>query len=319
MLQDLLNKQQKYLNYFFEQVDLLAAQHLIDLMLSCKGTLIFTGVGKSGFIAEKIAATLTSTGTKAIFLSPTNALHGDIGIVTSNDLFIIVSKSGESEELLQLIPYLRNRAIPIVSLLCNANSRLARASDTVVILPIQKELCPFDLLPTTSTAAQMIFGDLLAVALMQAKNFSLDEYANNHPAGRIGKRITLKVSDLMLKENAVPMCSVNDRVVDTLVELSDKKCGCVLIVDETKRLLGIFTDGDLRRALQTQGAKALDSLVSELMSISPKSISSTELAWKAVEEMEKDQKKPVSVLPVLDTQKKVIGIIKMHDIVQSGI
>lgn len=319
MLQDLLHKQQAYLNYFFQHVDLAAAQQLIDLMLACQGTLIFTGIGKSGFIAEKIAATLTSTGTKALYLSPANALHGDIGIVMPADLFVIVSKSGESDELLQLIPYLRNRKVHIASLVCNGNSRLAKASDTIVVLPIQKELCPFDLLPTTSTAAQMIFGDLLAVALMQEKKFSLDEYANNHPAGRIGKRITLKVSDLMLKEQSIPMCGATDRIVDTLVELSDKKCGCVLVVDETKKLLGIFTDGDLRRALQNRGAEALDAPVSAMMSTSPKSISPQELAWKAVEEMEKDQKKPVAVLPVLDAQQKVIGIIKMHDIVQSGL
>ncbi len=319
MLKELLQKQQQYLDFFFQRIELVKAEELLKRMLACTGTIILSGVGKSGLVAEKIAVTLTSTGTKALYLSPTNALHGDIGIVHPNDLFIMLSKSGESEELLQLVPYLRNRKVHIASIVCNPHSRLSKASDSNVVLPLEKELCPFDLVPTTSTAIQSIFGDLLAVALMQEKRFGLEEYANNHPAGRIGKRITLKVSDLMLKDRDVPLCSRNDRIMDILVELSDKKCGCILVVDEMKKLLGIFTDGDLRRSLQSHGPAALDATVDSVMSCSPKWITPHELAWKAVEVMEADQKRPVAVLPVVNEEKKVLGLIKMHDIVQSGL
>lgn len=319
MLQDLLQNQKRYLDHFFQNVDLQSVEKLLKQMLQCTGNIIFSGIGKSGLVAEKIAVTMTSTGTKAIYLSPINALHGDIGIVRKEDLFVMISKSGETEELLHLIPYLRNRGVHIVSVVCKPNGRLTKASDSTVVLPLEKELCPFDLAPTTSTAIQMIFGDLLAVALMHEKKFGIDDYANNHPAGSIGKRVTLRVSDLMLKDKDIPMCGLKDRIVDVLVELSNKKCGCILVVDELKKLLGIFTDGDLRRTLQSYGATALDTPIQTVMTTTPKSITPTELAWKAVEVMEGDQKRPITVLPVLGPEKEVLGIIKMHDIVQSGL
>ncbi|MFA6916265.1 MAG: KpsF/GutQ family sugar-phosphate isomerase [Parachlamydiales bacterium] len=319
MLKDLIKKQQKYIDHFFQHVDLVQAQHLVDLILECQGTVIFSGVGKSGIIAEKIAMTLTSTETKSLFLPPTNALHGDIGIVKANDLFVVLSKSGESEELLHLVPFLRMRGVRIVGVLCNAASRLAKICDTVVILPLEKELCPFDLVPTTSTAIQMIFGDLLAVALMQEKDFSMDQYAHNHPAGRIGKRLKVKVSDLMLKDKEIPVCKHEDKIVDILVELSNKRCGCILIIDENRTLQGIFTDGDLRRTLQSYGPQALDTNVGAVMSTKPRWINPDELAWKAVQLMESDPQKPITVLAVLDSSHQVLGVIKMHDIVQSGI
>lgn len=319
MLQQLLKNQQKYIDYFFQHVDLKSAEKLLQHMLSCKGTIIFCGVGKSGIIAEKIALTMTSTGTKALFLSPTNALHGDIGIVRAEDLFIMISRSGETDELLQLVPFLRNRKVTIACIVCTEENRLSRATDMTVVLPLEKELCPFDLLPTTSTAIQMIFGDLLAVSLMQSKQFSIEEYAQNHPGGKIGKRIALKVSDLMLKESDIPTCSLNAPIVDILVELSEKRCGCILIVDELKRLLGIFTDGDLRRTIQAYGAQALETPIGKVMSTTPRSISPEELAWKALHVMEADQKRPITVLPVLDEKKEVVGLIKMHDLVQAGV
>lgn len=319
MLKDLIKKQQSYIDYFFQNVDLAQAQALIDQILECQGTVILSGVGKSGIVAEKIAVTLTSTETKALFLPPTNALHGDIGIVKPEDLFIVISKSGESEELLHLVPFLRMRGVKIIGLLCNSTSRLAKICDTVVILPLEKELCPFDLVPTTSTAIQMIFGDLLTVALMEEKGFSMDQFAYNHPAGRIGKRLKVKVADLMLKDKEIPTCKQDDRIVDILVELSNKRCGCILIINEQKQLQGIFTDGDLRRTLQSFGSQALDTTVGKVMSTTPRWINQEELAWKAVQLMENDPQKPITVLPVLDHTKQVLGIIKMHDIVQSGI
>lgn len=319
MLKELIKKQQSYIDYFFQKVDLTQTQHLVDLIAQCTGTILLSGVGKSGIIAEKIAVTLTSTHTRSLFLSPTNALHGDIGIVQPNDLFILLSKSGESEELLHLVPFLRMRGVHIVAIVCNPSSRLAKECDTMVVLPLEKELCLFDLVPTTSTAIQMIFGDLLVVALMEQKQFSMDQYALNHPAGRIGKRLKTKVSDLMLRDNQIPVCKAEDRIIDILVELSNKRCGCILIVDEQNQLSGIFTDGDLRRALQSHGSDALDILVGKVMTTTPRWINADELAWKAVQHMESDPQKPITVLPVLDESKRVLGVIKMHDIVQSGI
>jgi arabinose-5-phosphate isomerase len=319
MLADILENEKKYINYFFEHLDLEAAEAVLQCCYRCEGIIFFTGVGKSEVMAQKIASTLTSTGTRALFLAPTNALHGDIGILSDKDLFVILSKSGESEELLNLLPYIRNRGTTIISIVSNGNSHLAKSADLTVILPIEKELCPFDLAPTISAQAQIIFGDLLAVGLMKLKNFSLDEYAKNHPAGTIGKRITTRVSDLMISHASAPLCRPSDRVIDTLVELSKKRCGCVLIADEEHRLQGIFTDGDLGRALNAEGASILNQPISALMIKNPRSIAPEALAWKALQEMENDPHNPITVLAVTDPMQKILGLIKMHDIVQAGI
>ena len=318
MIKELFEKQKKSLEFFFEKVNLSEAEMFFEHLRNCQGVIFFTGVGKSGLIAEKIATTMTSIGTRAMYISPMNALHGDLGIISSQDIIVMLSKSGESDELLHLIPVLRNRSVKIASIVCQPKSRLAKASDVVMFLPIDQELCEFNLVPTSSTTVQIIFGDALAVALMNAKKFSLDQYASNHPAGRIGKRITLKVSDLMIRDEAIPLCLPTDHLINILVELSNKKCGSVLIVDQQKKLLGIFTDGDLRRSLQKYGPKALDMVMSDLMIKSPRQASPHQLAVEAMECMEYDQKKPITVLPVLEDEK-VVGIIKLHDILQSGI
>ncbi|HEV8052411.1 MAG TPA: KpsF/GutQ family sugar-phosphate isomerase [Parachlamydiaceae bacterium] len=319
MLKELLEKEREILNHFFDQINLSTAEKLFEILKECKGLIIVTGVGKSGLIAEKIAQTMTSTGSRAFFLSPTNAMHGDIGIVSKDDVFLMISKSGESEELLQMVPFLRNRGVMPIAIVNNANSRLAKACEFSVILPMEKELCPFDLVPTTSAVIQLIFGDVLAVALMSHKNFSLLEYAMNHPAGKIGRRLTLRVRDLMLKGDDVPLCKPADKLVDTLVELSNKRCGCVMIVDAQTKLLGIFTDGDLRRALQKLGSKILEATMLEVMTKTARFIQSAEMASQALTLMEADQQHPITVLPVIDEDQKVVGLIKMHDIVQSGL
>ncbi len=319
ILKDLLQAEQKYLNHFFESVDISSLENVLDVLAACKGLIIITGVGKSGLVAEKIAVTMTSTGSRALFLSPSNALHGDIGIINPDDVFIVISKSGESDEILHLIPFARNRGVKIIGMVSNTESRIAKAVDVVLQLTTEPELCPYDLAPTTSTTIQGIVGDVLAMALMKLKEFSLADFARSHPSGRIGRRMIIKVNELMLKGDDIPLCSPNDKLIDTLVELSNKKCGCVLIVDESKSLLGIFTDGDLRRSLQKNGAGALESQMRELMNQSARHIGPDELAWDALKTMEQDQKRPITVLPVLVDHKKVAGIIKMHDIVQSGI
>lgn len=319
MLKELLIQEKQSLDYFFDHINLEQADKLVDLILASKGVVVFTGVGKSGLVAEKIAVTMASTGSKAFYLSPTNALHGDMGMVDEHDIFIVISKSGESDELLTLIPAIRNKKAKIIGVMSNENSRLARAVDMAIVLPLNKELCPFNLVPTISTTIQMIFGDLLAIAIMSKKNFSLDQYALNHPAGRIGKRITLRVKDLMLQASDLPLCSPKVTLQEVLVELSNKKCGCIMITNEQRQLKGIFTDGDLRRALQNHGPQALEKSMDELMVNSAKHVSPDILAWDAMKLMEEDQKKPITVLPVILEDQTIVGLIKMHDIVQSGL
>lgn len=314
----LFSMQKELITAFFEQLDFHEVNLFFDKLASCQGVVVLAGVGKSGIIAQKIATTLVSTGTRALQLSPMDALHGDLGVVSDRDLLVLLSKSGESDELLSLIPSARNKGAQILALVCNPKSRLAKAADLFVHLPMTKELCPFDLAPTTSAILQLIFGDVMAVALMKAKGFSLDQYARNHPAGRIGKRITLRVKDLMLAGEAVPLCRPDQTLGDLLADLSDKRCGCLLVVDAKQQLLGIFTDGDLRRSLQQHREGVLDTPISELMTPAARTISSDVLAWEAVKMMESDQKRPITTLPVVD-DGRVVGLIKMHDLLQTGL
>lgn len=319
MLKELFEKERSSLNNFFDSLDIEAAEKFFQLVKESKGLIILTGVGKSGLIAEKIAVTLTSTGSRAFFLSPSNALHGDIGIVSKEDVFIMISKSGESDELLQMVPFLRNKGVKLIAMVNRPNSRLEKACDHTIVLPFEKELCPYDIVPTTSTVTQMLFGDVIAIALMAYKKFSLAEFAMNHPAGKLGRQLTLRVKDLMLTGKDIPIAVPEAKLVESLVELSNKRCGCVLIIDPEKYLLGIFTDGDLRRALQKYGPKALEKTMKELMTTAPRQIADTEMALDALTLMEADQKHPITTLPVIDGSKKICGIIKMHDIVQSGL
>jgi arabinose-5-phosphate isomerase len=318
MLKNLFDQQRRYLNYFFDHIDIEKADAFLNTCLKCSGLIVLTGVGKSGIIAEKIATTLISTGTKALYLPPTNFLHGDLGIITAEDLFILISKSGETGELLNLIPFARQKKARLLGIVSNPQSRLARECDISVCLPVEKELCPFDLAPTTSTQAQLIFGDVLSVALMNAKSFSINDYALNHPSGSIGKKMTLAVSDIMMHGDHIPLCHPQDKLKEVLVDLSNKKCGCLLIVNEEKNLLGIFTDGDLRRALQVEGSSVLEKNMEHLMTPSAIAISKNLLAWDAMKIMQKDPKRWVMVVPVVEDEK-VVGLVRMHDIVQAGL
>lgn len=311
-------EQRKYLNYFFDHLDMQKAEEILQKFLSCTGSLIFTGVGKSGIIAQKLVMTLLSIGTKAFFLPPIDALHGDLGILNEKDLFIVLSKSGETDELVRLIPHVRKKRAQIISFVSNLSSRIAESSDLSICLPLLKELCPFNLAPTTSTTLQLIVGDVLAIAMMKKKNFTLDEFALNHPAGMIGKKITLHVSDIMLKQDKIPFCKPSSRLIDVLCELSEKRCGCLLVVNEEKNLLGIFTDGDLRRSLQNHGTQVLEKPILELMTPSARWTEKNRLAIDAMKQMEEDPKRLITVLPVLENSK-VVGLLRMHDILQAGL
>jgi arabinose-5-phosphate isomerase len=318
MLKTLFEDQRHLLDYFFDRIDFSLAENVLQKLLSMKGVAVLSGVGKSGHIAQKIATTFLSTGTKSVFLSPGNALHGDIGFVSSDDVFMAFSKSGESQELLELIPHIQKKGASTIAIVSHQNSRLAKVCETSIFLPIQRELCPFDLAPTTSTAAQLIFGDCMAIALMKAKNFSIADFAANHPAGLLGRKITLKVSDLMLKGEDIPICQPEDKLIQVLHELSGKRCGCLLVVDEERFLQGIFTDGDLRRAIETKGAEVLQMPLFSLMTRSPNIISANCLVMQAMKQMEEDPARLITVLPVVENNK-VQGILRMHDILQAGL
>jgi arabinose-5-phosphate isomerase len=315
MLKKLFADQRQYLNHFFDSLDPIQTQKVYDKLLECRGVIILSGVGKSGHIAEKIATTFLSTGTRSFYLAPANALHGDIGFVSPQDLFLCFSKSGGSQELIDLLPHVQKKGAATIAVVSTPHSKLAKMADLSIVLPIQREICPYDLAPTTSTAAQLIFGDCLAVALMQAKKFSVGDFAANHPGGSLGRKITFKVADLMLKDSDIPLCRPTDQLLDVLHELSLKRCGCLLVADEKGTLKGIFTDGDLRRAIQSKGPDALGKPISELMTASPKSISPDQLAFEAVKKMEEDPARLITVLPVLE-QGRVVGLIRMHDILQ---
>ncbi len=319
MLKELLDNGKLHIDHFFHNLDLEEAEKLVNTLEQCQGTLFFSGIGKSEAMAKKIAVTMTSTGTRALFMGATNALHGDIGILSSNDIFILLSKGGESEELVNLVPFIRNRGVKTIAIVSDGSSRLSRICDMSITLPLSRELCPFNLVPTTSMQIQMIFGDLLTIALMKRKNFSLGQYAENHPSGKIGRRITKKVEDLMLQGSALPLCQPDDKIHSVIMELSKKHCGCVLIVDFDKTLKGIFTDGDLGRALSKHGPEILSLPISELMHPLPRSISKKNLAWEALQMMESDPAYPITVLAVIDDNNTVEGLIKMHDILQAGI
>lgn len=318
MLTEIFEEQRRYISYFFDHLDIAQIERLLQKCQQSRGCIFLTGVGKSGIVAEKIAMTLVSTGTKAFFLPALNFLHGDIGIVDKDDLVILFSKSGETEELLDLLPHLKKRDATTCAVVSNSLSRLALQADLSIVLPVEKELCPFDLAPTTSTEVQLLFGDALAIALMKSKGISLQAYKENHPSGAIGKKTTLRVEDLMIRGAGIPFCTPQDRLVDVLVELSNKKCGCLVVTDEQQVLQGIFTDGDLRRSLQTFTPAVLEKSIQDVMTRSVSSISKDALAWEALKLMQKDPKKWHMVLPVVEGQK-VIGILRMHDIIHSGI
>ncbi len=318
MIKELFEEQQRHIGHFFAQLNISDAEKIFEACQKTSGLLILTGVGKSGLIAEKIAMTLISTGTKALYLPATNFLHGDIGIVTENDAVLLFSKSGETEELLHLLPFFQRRRAKTIAIISAEKSRLAQACDLAMMLPVEKELCPFDLAPTTSTEVQLLFGDALAIALMKAKGFTLNEYGENHPSGLIGKKILLKVDDLMMQGDQLPLCRMEDKLVDRLHELSSKKCGCLVVVDDSQNFLGIFTDGDLRRALQSKGASILESKIGDLMTHSALFIQQGVRAVEAIQLMQRDSKKWIMMLPVLDNQK-VVGLLRMHDIVHAGL
>ena len=314
----LLQLEASALNRTSKQLDEEQAFKSIEILNSCLGKVIMTGVGKSGIVAKKIAATLTSIGTLAIYLHPCDALHGDFGIVTRADAVIMLSNSGETDELIAMIPHLKLRSVPIIGIFGNVKSTLARQADAVLDASVDREACPLNLAPTTSTTVALAIGDALAMTLVQMKGLTPEDFAFNHPAGRLGKRLTLKVSDLMHGTD-YPKLLPEAKWTDVVCALTQGGFGAVNIVDCQNYLLGIITDGDLRRWMMKMKTAELDNLIAkDMMTESPTVVAPESLAYDALQLMEKRQSQ-ISVLPVVDREQKSLGLIRLHDIVRSGL
>lgn len=294
-------------------------ERVVQLLAACKGKVVILGVGKSGIIAQKIAATMTSTGTGALYLHPSDALHGGIGIINSDDVVMILSNSGETDEIIEMLPYLKRRQVPLIALVGNLNSTLARRADAVIDGSIDQEACPLNLAPTTSTTVALALGDALAMTVMQVKGLTSDDFAVNHPAGQLGKRLTLTVADLMHSGANNPTIALGARWVDAVKGISAGGLGAVNVIDDAGRLAGIITDGDLRRAIQRSDPASLATLRSdELMTRRPAVAVPELLAYDALRLME-DRPSQISVLPVVDGDGVCVGLIRLHDIVRSGL
>lgn len=301
------------------RLDPSAVERVVDLLASCKGKVVILGVGKSGIIGQKIAATMTSAGTAALYLHPSDALHGGLGIVQPNDVVILLSNSGETEEIVAMLPYLKNRQVAIVAIVGNLNSTLARRADVVLDASVDKEACPLNLAPTTSTTVALAIGDALAMTVMKVKGLTSDDFAVNHPAGRLGKRLTLRVGDLMHRDGENPTIAVGSSWVEVVRAISKGGLGAVCVVDDAGRLAGIITDGDLRRAIEQTSHESLAELTcDDFMTRRPAVATPELLAYDALQLME-DRPSQISVLPVIDGEQKCVGLIRVHDIVRSGL
>ncbi|CAD6872931.1 KpsF/GutQ family sugar-phosphate isomerase [Methylomonas fluvii] len=285
------------------------------LLLACKGRVVVTGMGKSGHIAGKIAATLASTGTPAFFVHPGEASHGDLGMITRQDVVLALSNSGETEEILTILPIIKRLGVPLIALTGNPESALARFASVHINVAVEQEACPLGLAPTASTTAALVMGDALAVSLLETKGFTRDDFALSHPGGSLGKRLLLQVNDIMHRGSEVPVVTDSVLVSDALLEMTGKKLGMTAVVDGEGRVAGIFTDGDLRRMLE----KNLDvhaTRIAEVMTGPCKVIDVDMLAAEAMQIMES---KKINALLVVDSQQKLLGALNMHDLLRAGI
>jgi arabinose-5-phosphate isomerase len=286
---------------------------IIDLIIDCKGRLVVSGIGKSAIVAQKIVATLNSTGTPSLFMHAADAIHGDVGMIQQNDIVMIISKSGDSPEIKVLIPIVKNFGNKIIAMVGQTESYLAKQTDHILNTTVNKEACPNNLAPTTSTTAQMVMGDAIAICLMEARGFSADEFAKFHPGGTLGKKLYLKVSDLSL-QNEKPRVDEESSLKDVIVEITKKRLGATAVIDKNNFVRGIITDGDLRRMLE-KNIDLQKISAKDIMALNPKTISANDLAVDALDIMRKNN---ISQLLVID-KEKYSGIIHLHDLVREGI
>ncbi|RCK72032.1 MAG: Arabinose 5-phosphate isomerase [Ignavibacteriae bacterium] len=287
----------------------------VETIYNSRGRTIVTGMGKSGIIARKVVATMNSTGTPAIFLHPSDAVHGDLGIVRKEDVIVIISKSGNTQEIQQLVPMFKRIGVPIIAIVGDRNSNLAESSDIIIDVSVKEEACPLDLAPTASTTAALAMGDALAVALLDKRKFTKEDFAFYHPGGILGKHLNLKVEEMMVKGDAIPKVKLTTPLRDVILEITSKRLGATCVVDDENRLMGIITDGDLRRMLQR--TETLSNLTAEqIMTRNPKTINKNALAVVALQEMESFN---ITQLIVIDESKEPIGMIHLHDLVKAGL
>jgi arabinose-5-phosphate isomerase len=287
----------------------------VDLLEQCKGRVIVTGVGKSGIIARKIVATMNSTGTPAVFLHPSDAVHGDLGIVSRDDVVICISKSGNTAEMNKLLPMFRRLGVSIVAMVGAMHSPLAQQADVVLDASVEAEACPHDLAPTASTTATLALGDALAVALLDRRDFDKEDFAMFHPGGSLGRRLLLKVDELMTSGEAIPRVTPGVPLKDAIVEMTSKRLGCTCVMRPDGTLEGIITDGDLRRLLQT--TSDISTLTaSDVMTRDPKTARQGSLAGGVLEEMEEFK---ITQIIVVDTRNRPVGVVHLHDLVNAGL
>jgi arabinose-5-phosphate isomerase len=282
------------------------------LLANCKGKVILTGMGKSGHIAKKIASTLSSTGTASFYIHPGEAGHGDFGMITNNDVVIMISYSGESDEMISLLPGINNMNVPIVSMTGNSKSTISLSSQFHLDVSVEKEACPNNLAPTSSTTAAMVMGDAIAIALININNFSSDDFAISHPSGTLGRRLLTLVSSIMQSGTDIPIVSKESLLIDSLLVMSEKALGMVLI-EENNKLLGIFTDGDLRRSIESN-ANFQELTIEEVMTKNCKSVEAHETAFVAMQMM---QSYSLNSLPVVNSNNQIVGAINMHTLIQA--
>ena len=290
----------------------------VEMILACPGRTVITGMGKSGIIGRKMAATLASTGTPSFYLHPAEGIHGDLGMVTADDVVIALSNSGETGEILHILPSLRRIGAKIIAMVGNPNSSLGKNADVVLDVGVSKEACPLGLAPTSSTTAALAFGDALAVALLSKRKFTADQFAVFHPGGALGRKLLMTVADVMHAGDENPLVKGDMKVQDALFIITDKGLGAVSVVDDENKMIGVLTDGDIRRGL-SQGFSFLTRPVTELMTKAPKTITQDKLAAEALHLMESNKPRPITVLPVIDADKHVIGLLHMTDLVRQGV
>lgn len=287
----------------------------VDLLYLCKGKVVVSGMGKSGLIGQKVAATMASTGTPSFFLHPADGLHGDLGMLARRDLLIAISNSGETQEILQLLPFMERMGIPIVAIVGRMGSTLAKNSTVALDVSVAEEACPMGLAPTASTTATLAMGDALAVALLEKRGFKKQDFAQFHPGGTLGRRLLVKVRDLMHKDQEIPQVQETALASEAILEMSAKKLGMTTVVERAGSLLGVITDGDLRRFVQ-QGGDFSKVSAGSLASRRPKLIGPDELAAKAVKMMERFA---ITTLVVADSAKRIVGVVHLHDLLKHGI
>jgi len=290
-------------------------EQIVETILGCKGKLIVTGVGKSGLIGAKMAATFASTGTPSFFLHPTEAMHGDLGMISENDVLLAISYSGESEELSSILPHVKRFDIPLIGMTRNSSSTLGSFSDYLLKVEVEKEACPLDIAPTSSTTLTLALGDALAICLMKARNFKKEDFASFHPGGSLGRQLFVKVSDVMRKES-LPIINQQTPLKEAIVAISEGRIGTVLLVDDANCFVGLISDGDIRRALLDEGF-SLEMPSSTFATLNPKTIDDeTMLASDALVLIEKYK---IQLLVVIDSEKKILGALHLHDLVEKGI